>query len=91
MDNQSEAEFLANEMEAGKFTPNILQNEFALRERAAAELRRLHAVNAELLEAARNLLSHIEDVTPDDVWEEIDVALWNSLSAAIANAQEQSK
>ena len=49
MENQTEAEFLAKELEDGKFTPNILQNEFALRERAAQELRRLHGVNAELL------------------------------------------
>ena len=34
---------LAAELRAGKWTPNILQNESALRDRAATELRRQHA------------------------------------------------
>lgn len=40
-------EFLAAELEAGCFGPSMVQNELALRVKAAAELRRLAAVEAE--------------------------------------------
>lgn len=40
-------EFLAAELEAGAFGPSMVQNEQALRIKAAAELRRLAAVEAE--------------------------------------------
>ena len=40
-------EFLAAELEAGCFVPNMVQNEQALRVKAAAELLRLAAVESE--------------------------------------------
>ena len=45
---QSYALYLADELELGTFVPNVLQNEAALRQRAAAELRRQHARITEL-------------------------------------------
>lgn len=42
------APYLASELRAGKWTPNILQNETALRDRAADEMERLHAENETL-------------------------------------------
>lgn len=87
MDKQSEAEFLANELESGKFTPNILQNEFALRERAATELRRLHDANEELLEALiklRNAHCSGTDIQQiNDAYDNADIV--------IAKAQDQAK
>lgn len=59
-EKQTEAEFLANELDIGKFTPNIMQNEVALRERAANELRRLHEVNVELLASLIDTLYFLE-------------------------------
>jgi hypothetical protein len=40
---QSYALYLADELELGTFVPNVLQNEAALRQRAAAKLRAQHA------------------------------------------------
>ena len=45
---QSYALYLADELELGTFVPNVLQNEAALRQRAAAELRRQHTRITEL-------------------------------------------
>ena len=45
---QSYALYLADELELGTFVPNVLQNEAALRQRTAAELRRQHAHITEL-------------------------------------------
>ncbi|MDL5036827.1 hypothetical protein QRD40_10760 [Comamonas sp. Y6] len=45
---QPEALYLARELEIGSFSPNILQNEQGLRNKSAAELRRLHARVQEL-------------------------------------------
>jgi hypothetical protein len=47
--------------------------------RAAAELRRLHAVNAELLEVLKDIAAE-----PDDAW---SVALLNTVRAVIAKAE----
>ncbi len=47
---------------------------------AAAELRRLHAVNAELLGLLKDIAAE-----PDDAW---SVALLNTVRAAIARAEE---
>jgi hypothetical protein len=47
---------------------------------AAAELRRLHAVNAELLEVLKDIAAE-----PDDAW---SVALLNTVRAAIDKAEE---
>ena len=52
---EARALYLARELEAGSFMPNILQNENGLRINSAAELRRLHEVNFELLETLRNI------------------------------------
>lgn len=43
----SKPDFLASELEAGAFGPSMVQNEQALRIKAAAELRRLAAIEAE--------------------------------------------
>jgi hypothetical protein len=52
-----------------------------LRDRNAAdELRRLHAVNAELLEVLKDIAAE-----PDDAW---SVALLNTVRAVIAKAEE---
>ena len=45
---EARALYLARELEAGSFMPNILQNENGLRINSAAELRRLHARVQEL-------------------------------------------
>jgi FtsZ-binding cell division protein ZapB len=45
---QPKAAYLAQELKAGKWSPNILQNEVALRQCAADELLRLHAENETL-------------------------------------------
>ncbi len=47
---------------------------------AAAELRRLHAVNAELLEVLKDIAAE-----PDDAW---SVALLNTVRAVIEKAEE---
>ena len=53
---QPNALHLAQELKAGEWSPNILQNEVALRQCAADELRRLHAEN----EALSNKLQTFE-------------------------------
>ena len=53
---QPKAAYLAQELKAGTWSPNILQNEVALRQCAADELRRLHAEN----EALSNKLQTFE-------------------------------
>jgi hypothetical protein len=63
---QTEALHLAAELREGKWTPNILQNESALRDRAAAELERLHSENATLkagYDAARLEIDHLRGTT----------------------------
>ena len=51
------APYLASELRAGKWTPNILQNEAALRDLAADEMERLHAEN-ETLHVENETLRH---------------------------------
>ena len=48
---QPKALYLASELRAGKWAPNILQNESGLRDRAADELERLHNENEALCAA----------------------------------------
>lgn len=62
-DKQPEALLLADKLEAKDFPP---------RRAAAAELRRLHEVNAELVEALRDILS----------WEENEEMTWYTKARA---------
>lgn len=48
---QPKALYLASELRAGKWMPNILRNESGLRDRAADELERLHNENEALCAA----------------------------------------
>lgn len=57
---QPEAMRLACELELGTFAPNVLQNEAALRQNAAAELRRQHARITELEDACCTNLENYE-------------------------------
>ena len=72
MSTQPEALRLAQELDA--------YHTMACHKQAAAELRRLHAVNAELLEVLKDIAAE-----PDDAW---SVALLNTVRAVIAKAEE---
>ena len=59
---QSYALYLADELELGTFVPNVLQNEAALRQRAAAELRRLHAYCQQLeSQVILDCMTHVQN------------------------------
>lgn len=65
IDKQPDALQIAQELEAGAFAPNVLQNERALREIAASALRMLHAelsaIGAGGVEPLRKCLHQIEE------------------------------
>jgi hypothetical protein len=84
MTEQPEALFLADELEAPLGT--VISGE--VDKRAAAELRRLHAVNAELLEALKaiELALKLPTVTPAQVLHESSV-IRQGIRAAIAKAE----
>ncbi len=74
MSTQPEALRLADDLEAF-----AAHGGGAMDRRAAAELRRLHSVNAELLEVLKEIMS----------WEENEQALWaKKARAAIKKAEE---
>jgi hypothetical protein len=59
---------------------------------AAAELRRLHAVNAELLEALKAMLSHTAELDPMQGYRpEEDFTAVKQARAAIAKAEGEAK
>ncbi len=86
MSKQPEALFLADEFEAPLGT--VISGE--VDKRAAAELRRLHAVNAELLEALKaiELALKLPTVTPVQVLHESSV-IRQGIRAAIAKAEDK--
>ena len=57
---QPEALALAEELRTGKWMPNILQNEEALRDRAADELQILHAENESLRRSCDTLRERVQ-------------------------------
>jgi hypothetical protein len=58
----------------------------AVREKAAAELRRLHEVNTELVEALRAMLFHTAELDPMQGYDEYEYSAIKQASAAIAKA-----
>ena len=56
---------------------------------AAAELRRLHKVNQELLEALNKLVDHIDFIPTDPYYRNETKELMDAARAAIAKAEEQ--
>ena len=61
----------------------------ALADEAAAELRRLHAVNQELLGALNKLVDHIDFIPTDPYYRNETKELMDAARAAIAKAEEQ--
>ena len=83
MNKQSEALVLADALEHDKWhVPAVVMQE------SADELRRLHAVNAELLEALKRLLKELGPINEelDVMFDEYAEAL-SGASAAIKNAE----
>lgn len=61
------------------------------RTKAAATLRRLHAVNADLLEALHAMLSHTAMLDPMQGYDGFDHSAVNQARAAIAKAEGSQK
>ena len=79
MSKQPEALLLANILEHQ--IPSI-----ACLEVAATELRRLHEVNVELLEALNQMLSYTAELNPNQGFDGFDHCAVNKAQAAIAKA-----
>ena len=82
MSKQPKALQLADALNAGAHHRPVLNQ-------SAAELRRLHAMNGELLEALKNMLSYVENNLSNDYPTGIDInSRWfDAAYAAIAKAE----
>ena len=88
MSTELDALMLANALEVSDKHPELIN----VNNRAAAELRRLHAVNAELLKALkwidRRCPKHLLDSDPHKIHREAAYDAGASARAAIAKAEE---
>ena len=74
MSTQPEALRLADELDQGDF-------DFEIQYQAAAELRRLHSVNAELLDALKWMVENDETNEGDDPVESLGGQSWNEYNS----------
>ena len=82
MTKQPEALRLADESDNDEWIAGTKQ----WQEEAAAELRRLHEVNVELLEALNQMLSYTAELNPNQGFDGFDHCAVNKAQAAIAKA-----
>ena len=84
---QPEALFLADVIDADNYGAAETQIEF----RTATELRRLHSLNQELLEALNKAESSLSDYHAGAEWGHYDLLVLNAVRNVIEKVEEQMK